>query len=149
MKLIIKNCSFKDIDKIRILSNSVIKTKFSTRKFEKILSIFPDLCLTAVLGNDIVGFLIATLSNDNIKNCTLYAMGVESKFMGHGIGAKLLNRLIFILRKKKVEIINLHVRESNVNAIDFYEKNGFKQVKKVKNFYPDGEHAVEMALMLT
>ncbi len=145
MELIIRNCNFNDIIKIHDLSNTVIKTKFSIGRFKRILSKFPELCFVAVFKKETIGFITATLSDDN-KRCIIFAMGVDNRFRKMGIGTNLLDRLISFLKNEKVEIISLHVRDSNTNAIKFYEHFGFHKVKKVNNFYSNGENAIEMIL---
>lgn len=58
---------------------------------------------------------------------------VDIEYRNLGIATKLLN---FIENKyKNINNITLEVRESNIAAINFYIKNGFKEVAKRKNYY--------------
>lgn len=60
---------------------------------------------------------------------------VGKEFRRCGIATKLLK---FIENKyKNIKNITLEVRESNVVAINFYLKNGFKEITKRKNYYKD------------
>jgi len=60
---------------------------------------------------------------------------VDNEYRQLGIATKLLN---FIENKyKNIKNITLEVRESNKIAINFYLKNGFKEVTKRKNYYKD------------
>lgn len=60
---------------------------------------------------------------------------VDIEYRNLGIATKLLN---FIENKyKNIDNITLEVRESNISAINFYIKNGFKEVAKRKNYYND------------
>ena len=66
---------------------------------------------------------------------------VDIEYRNLGIATKLLN---FIENKyKNIDNITLEVRESNISAINFYIKNGFKEVAKRKNYYND-EDAILM-----
>lgn len=58
---------------------------------------------------------------------------VDIENRNHGIATKLLK---YIENKhKNINNITLEVRESNKEAINFYLKNGFKEVTKRKNYY--------------
>ena len=66
---------------------------------------------------------------------------VDDEYRKSGIGTKLLH---FIESKyKDIKNITLEVRESNQCAINFYLKNGFREVTKRKNYYKD-EDAILM-----
>lgn len=60
---------------------------------------------------------------------------VDNKYRRCGIASNLLK---FIETKNNnIKNITLEVRESNKEAINFYLKNGFKEVTKRKNYYND------------
>lgn len=50
----------------------------------------------------------------------------------------------FVQSKYKPEAIYLEVKSSNLVAIKFYEKLGFKVLNQVKSFYRDGTNAFTM-----
>lgn len=58
---------------------------------------------------------------------------VDDKYRNCGIATKLLNYMEN--KHKNIKNITLEVRESNKGAINFYLKNGFKEVVKRKNYY--------------
>lgn len=60
---------------------------------------------------------------------------VDSEYRGLGIATNLLKYLEN--KYKNIDNITLEVRESNKQAINFYLKNGFKEVIKRKNYYKD------------
>ena len=60
---------------------------------------------------------------------------VDSDYRNIGIATKLLKELEKTY--KNIDNITLEVRESNSSAINFYLKNGFKEVAKRKNYYRD------------
>ena len=60
---------------------------------------------------------------------------VDDKYRNLGIATKLLN--FMENRHEKLKNITLEVRENNKEAINFYLKNGFKEVIKRKNYYED------------
>ena len=60
---------------------------------------------------------------------------VDSDYRKIGIATKLLKTLENTY--KNIENITLEVRESNKSAINFYLKNGFKEIARRKNYYKD------------
>lgn len=60
---------------------------------------------------------------------------VDNNYRKKGIATKLLHFLEN--NYKNIDNITLEVRESNKEAINFYRKNGFKEVTKRKNYYND------------
>jgi len=74
----------------------------------------------------ILGF-IAVYSND-LSNKTGYItqVGVKSIAQSTGIGKRLMNEAYSICKEKGMQKIKLEVRKSNIKAIKFYQKEGFK-----------------------
>ncbi|WP_313449061.1 GNAT family N-acetyltransferase [Streptococcus parasuis] len=74
----------------------------------------------------ILGF-IAVYSND-MSNKTGYItqVGVKSIAQSTGIGKRLMNEAYSICKEKGMQKIKLEVRKSNIKAIKFYQKEGFK-----------------------
>ena len=60
---------------------------------------------------------------------------VDSNYRNIGIATKLLKKLENTY--ENINNITLEVRESNKSAINFYLKNGFKEVTRRKNYYKD------------
>jgi N-acetylglutamate synthase-like GNAT family acetyltransferase len=62
------------------------------------------------------------------ENCwQIRFMGVENDWQGKQIGKRLVHYLIQLARSKSAKVIMLHAREP---AVEFYERCGFKVVKK-------------------
>jgi len=59
--------------------------------------------------------------------------------------------LYFLMREglnflsKRVDYMELQVKVSNIEAISFYRKLGFKEVGLIPNYYQDGEDALIMS----
>lgn len=74
-------------------------------------------------------------------------IAVKPEKRREGIAQKLFDfAMAFYL--KELDLVFLEVRAGNVPAISFYLKQGFKQVGLRKNYYPDGEDAVLMTMMV-
>lgn len=90
-------------------------------------------------NGEVCGFIAANAVLDEIN---IYNVAVREGFRRLGIASALLSEL----EKLKPYSINLEVRESNASAIALYEKCGFEQVGKRKNFY---SKPTENAVLMT
>jgi len=62
-------------------------------------------------------------------------IGIDPEFQRQGHGTALLNYLIEELRKRDIYEILLEVRVGNKSAIQFYKKQGFKEISVRKDYY--------------
>lgn len=65
----------------------------------------------------------------------LVSIGVRREYRRMGIATELLDILYGLAAQRGVASINLEVRESNLPAIRFYEKEGFERTGKRPGFY--------------
>lgn len=73
-------------------------------------------------------------------------IAVFPQFRAQGIGEALTRALIEYMRCAALEFLTLEVRASNLPAISLYEKLGFRQEGRRKNFY---RHPTEDARIMT
>lgn len=87
--------------------------------------------------NKMVGYIILFDNSDSLE---IMKIGVLPEVRKRGIASLLIDEV-----KRKEQDIFLEVRENNMSAIKFYEKNSFVRVGKRKNYYSDtGESAILM-----
>ena len=60
----------------------------------------------------------------------LLVVGVKESEQGKGIGTRLLKKMESDLKKKKVPQVGLFASTENPEAVDFYLRNGYAEVKK-------------------
>ena len=104
-------------------------------------------CTVLEINNQVVGFCILQKVLDEAN---LLLMAIEPTFQKQGLGLQLLEQSIEGLGSQ-CNMVFLEVRQSNVAAIQLYEKVGFAQMDLRKNYYPTAqgkEDAVLMALTL-
>jgi len=65
----------------------------------------------------------------------LYAIAIDSRFRGQGIGEILLSHMIDKSRELGCNVMTLEVREGNTAAIELYKKMGFTEVGRRKGYY--------------
>lgn len=97
----------------------------------------------AVVNNKTVGYcgMQLTLSEGYITN-----VAVTSEYRGCGVASELLKSLFEYAKLKKLNLISLEVRVSNLPAISLYKKLGFLPLGERKNFYKSPR---ENALIMT
>ena len=136
MTIKIQRTKTKDIPLIFELGQKIRELKYSKEcpfcEKEEIAEWVSDrknnIVLTAKAGDKLVGFLIAkTLSK---SWCALDDIAVDKKFRGQGIGNKLLNKLYEILKKKKINYINVLIGASYKKVRAFWKAKGFKETEK-------------------
>ena len=69
-------------------------------------------------------------------------IAVDEEYRRKGIGRWLLNAMEKEFLAKDFDRVTLEVQKSNINAIRFYEKQGYKWSYIVKWYYADGEDAI-------
>ncbi|MBQ4644973.1 MAG: ribosomal protein S18-alanine N-acetyltransferase [Clostridia bacterium] len=94
-------------------------------------------------GENLLGYIGA---NNICNEVYITNVAVNSKYRGKGYGKILVNHLIKQSEAERAFFITLEVRKSNENAINLYEKCGFKLIGERKNFY---SKPVEDALIYT
>lgn len=91
-------------------------------------------------NENLIGYAILL---DSIDIFEIMKIAVDKRYRNQGIGEELLRTISKELGKE----IHLEVRESNQAAIRLYQKMGFKNLFKRKNYYGDtGEDALVMVL---
>ena len=97
----------------------------------------------AVFDNSVVGYICARHFSDegHILN-----LAVHHNFRRRGIATTLMDTVLSELKEKDCRLLYLEVRVSNLNAIKFYERFGFKVVSLRKKYYtsPNEDAALMM-----
>jgi len=91
-----------------------------------------NLCYSLSLKGKTIGYLMAMLATDSAD---ILNIGIDPEFQRKGHGTALLNYLIEELRKRHIGEILLEVRVGNKSAIQFYKKQGFKEISVRKDYY--------------
>lgn len=92
----------------------------------------------------VVGFCIL---QPVLDEANLLLMAIHPDQQGKGLGFKLLDESIQLLKNHPVQIF-LEVRESNQAAIALYEKSDFHQIDLRKNYYPNKNGTREHAIIM-
>lgn len=127
----------KDIQKIVYLEETFLGETLGEEIFLSELSSNITAFYVAEIDNEVVGYIgrYEYLGTVEILNFV-----VDELHQRCGIGQMLFDRVINDI--KNVEKATLEVRRSNQKAINFYFKNGFKEVHVRKKYYKNGEDAL-------
>lgn len=100
------------------------------------------------LGSNVTKFYVATLNEEVVGYIGRYEFLGEVEILNFVVDEihqrKGIGQLLFNQVEQDVQNLNkmtLEVRESNTKAINFYLKNGFKQISVRKHYYKNGEDA--------
>lgn len=138
----IDKAKIKDVVDILIIEKECGLAKWKSEDYCEEIDREDSLVLIAKTKNKTIGFLAARSTTEETD---IFNIGVSPKYQKLGIGGSLLNNLLERVRKTLVKSIWLEVRESNLEAIGFYRKKGFRQIQIRKNFYAQPvENAIVM-----
>ena len=136
-----------DVSTVAKIERLVQSHPWTVKQFEEAVSSYQS---TVIEQNGrVVGFCIL---QPVLDEANLLLMAIDPSQQGKGLGFKLLDASLAMLKNNPVQIF-LEVRESNTPAIKLYEKADFHQIDLRKNYYPkpDGskEHAIIMVKACT
>lgn len=148
-KILIKECSLEDIEKVKLISEKTfyetfsndntkedmenyLKENFSYEQVER--EIKNNYSKFYIVENDeeVVAYMKLNFDNaqtekDHYNTIEVQRIYVLQEYKGKQIGKKLMQKAIEIAKDKNLNYIWLGVWEHNINAIKFYEKLGFKK----------------------
>ena len=92
----------------------------------------------------VIGYVMFWIKYENQGH--IISIAVDKNYRRRGAGTELLLKAIGILSLLKIDAIYLEVRQSNTEAVEFYEKFNFIKDRVVPNYYESGEGAIVMYL---
>ncbi len=139
----LRQFSLSDIDEIQKIEKTSFPSKiaYSKNYFRKIYRKFPEGFIVAKNGRKILGYAISQLRKFSGE---LISIAVNEKWRRKKIGTKLLKFVLAEFKKMKARRAIIQVREGNARAVAFYGKFGFRILKKIRNYYGNGDNAFLM-----
>ena len=124
-----------NLKQLKILNSVTLPLSYQ-ENFYKGVPDLGELARFAYFKDIVVGAVCAKI--DQTKDTrTLYIMtlAVLGAYRRLGVATKLLQHLLSYCEGKKFDEIALHVQTNNNEAIEFYERFGFKVIKTVPSYY--------------
>ncbi len=129
--------SQKQLKEIMEIERASFKCPWSETMF-----LSPDeVIILAYHNNKIVGYIVYSTVLDE---CHILNVAVHPDFRRMGIAQNMLDFLFKEGEKEGLKFYYLEVRVDNTPAINFYKKNGFKELGLRKGYYSDGIDALVM-----
>src|SRR5215469_7057895 len=91
-----------------------------------------------------LGYSITCICRGRPTLANLISIAVIPEARGRGAASLLLSSTLRRLKLRGVERLTLVVRKSNGGAIRFYERHGFKRLRRVPRYYEDRESGLLM-----
>jgi len=104
-----------------------------------------DLFLVAEAGRRLCGYSLTCVRGERAELVSIATLPAARRT---GVASTLLDSTLRRLRHRKVAHFSLIVRETNSQAIRFYEKFRFQKVRIVRQYYEDGGDGVLMRRIL-
>jgi ribosomal-protein-alanine N-acetyltransferase len=103
-----------------------------------------ELFLVALEADKVVGYCIGRI----VRGIgSIESIAVAPAFRGKGASDALLRSLLRRLRARGAATVGLMVKESNHRARAFYERYGFRRIRRVPKYYEDGSPGLLMRLV--
>ena len=109
-----------------------------------------DLFLVAERNRRVCGYMITCVrANRGRPAAELVSVAVDPAQRQRGAAAALLTSTLRRLRRRQVARIHLVVRVGNQPALAFYERYGFRRLRRVPRYYEDGVDGFAMSRPVT
>ena len=139
----VERCVLKDAEKIRALECEYMSRPWSMENITAALKSESGAMFKAIRNGKLVGFGGVDIVEGAEASVT--DVVVESGSRRMGVASAILDALMAESRSKKVETVLIEVWEGNLPAKALYEKFGFSESYRRKNYYAEGD-AIVMTL---
>lgn len=133
----IRTLEKQDIDKVVYLETTFLGETLGKEILESELDSKITKFYVAAINNEVVGYIGRY---EYVGEVEILNFVVDEDYQRQGIGQMLFDKMLNEI--KEINKITLEVRRSNQKAINFYYKNGFKEIHVRKNYYKNGEDAL-------
>ena len=106
-----------------------------------------ELFLVALRGDRICGYMITCVGGRG-PGAEVISLAVDPDWRGRGAASALMASTLRRLRRRGIARASLMVKVTNRPARRFYEKWGFRRVRRVHRYYEDGKDGIRMAAVL-
>ncbi len=151
----IEKVRYEELGIVKTLNELLLPENYPFYFYENLFKDHGEAFYVAKVGEEIVGYVMCRVEKEFrlelpirfVRVGHIVSIAVKPEYRRMGIGRSLMEKAIDALfNRYRVEYIYLEVRVSNVGAIKFYERLGFRIVRRVSSYYRDGEDAYIMRL---
>lgn len=98
----------------------------------------------AEIDGEVAGFALGYRPRHGVAH--VLTLDVDPRFRRRGLGEALLREVLSRLAEDGARETRLEVDVTNAAAIAFYERLGFRTLRRLENYYAAGRPALEMGL---
>jgi ribosomal-protein-alanine N-acetyltransferase len=142
----IRSFSPTDIPAIMKVVKDSLGENYPPSLYLTVHNLFPEGFLVLKDQGHIVAFVATIEAKPKVARVLMLA--VMPQHRRKSFGRRLMNELYVHCLARGFSSVVLEVRKSNVNAIAFYEQQGFDITGEIGNFYMNGEDAFTMMKVL-
>jgi len=128
----------------RLEESGIDESRRSAVFIRQMGAISPEMCLVALLENEVVGYTIGVPVTNDPEEAWILRLGVREDQRRNGVGTILLTELMNLFRKNGVLTARLTVSPWNVPAIGLYLKAGFEQEAYHEAYFGKDEDRIVM-----
>jgi ribosomal-protein-alanine N-acetyltransferase len=140
--LVIEKMRQEDLDQVMEIEKESFSDPWNKSFFSQDIDNQSALSLVAKADDKIIGYVCLWKILDEIQ---ISNIAVSPERRRRGIGEEMMQRILKMAKEEDYRRISLDVRISNKAAIGLYEKFGFREAGRRKNYY---RHPQEDALIL-
>jgi len=127
-----REASIEDIPQIIEIMNRGYHQNWDSNYYKNLIIDGNSFAYVLSLNEVIIGFITGKKSRDI---CDIYMIIVDIKYRRQGFANLLLSKTITALSDLKITVFFLEVAETNNQAINLYQKNGFIAVNRRIGYY--------------
>lgn len=150
---LIRGCDRDDVPSVIEINEETLPEHYSDYFYYEILAEFPEAFLVAERGGAVIGYVMARIEYgfSHLKRLGLSRKGhivsvaVREQHRGQGVGSLLMLKAQEAMGGKGAGESYLEVRVSNLEAINLYQRLGYRTTGRLEGYYKDGEAALVMA----
>ncbi|MCJ7423350.1 ribosomal protein S18-alanine N-acetyltransferase [Candidatus Bathyarchaeota archaeon] len=145
MTTTIETASMRHLDRLTEIEVECFgKEAFTRKQIASLLTDYNSISLVAKEDGKIAGFVIGMVSIETDSPIGhILTLDVSPQYRRKRIGLRLLQEIERIFSKKGVGTCYLEAREDNLQALNLYEKTGYKRIGRLKNYYGDA-HGIHL-----
>lgn len=141
-EFLLRRMTVADLPRVMRIERAAFRHPWPRSSFEKELGVPFSRCLVAHPRGDearVAGYLVRWLVADEIH---LLNVATARWARRRGLGRRLVRGLLAEARRGGARVVLLEVEEGNAPARALYESLGFRVVRRRRDYYAPGEHAL-------